>query len=158
MALSLQSAGLVRQKTRAITLDPAVFEILKAFFRRHSSKNNNDLQYIPIADADITGTDGVVAADAACTLYVVYIKKGTTATDAFFKLYDDATNDGTAGNERITLPLLEASESHILVFPQGIPFATGIVATSHTTSNGTTDSTAADAGDGFIIVGADGAN
>lgn len=159
MALSLQSANLVRQKAlRANTLDPAVFDALKAFFLRHSSKGNLDLQYIPFGDADVTGTDGVVAADAATVLYAVYVKKGSTATDAFLKLFDDATNDGTAGDEMITLPLAEANESHILVFPSGIPFATGIVVTAHTTSNGTTDSTAGDAGSGFLIVGASGSN
>lgn len=159
MALSLESANLVRQKTRMYTKNPLIFYTLKAFFLYHSTnKGNADLQFITIDDADVTGTDGVVAADAAATLYVAYVKKRGTATDSYFKLFDDATNDGTAGDERITIPLLEASEDHILVFPSGVTFATGIVATSHTSADGTTDSTAGDSGDGFLIIGASGTN
>lgn len=154
MALSLENANKVRLKARALNLDKAVFYALKTFFLQHAERGNADLQFVSIADADITGTDGVVAADAACQLYVAYIKKGSTATDAYFKLFDDATNDATAANERITIPLLVASENSVLVFPQGLSFATGIVATSHTASNGTTDSTAGDAGSGFLIIGA----
>lgn len=158
MALSLQSASLVRQKTREFTRNPLVFYAIKAFFLYHSQRGNNDLQLILLDDADLTGTDGVVSADAACTLYMVYLRKRATATDSYLKLYDDATNDSTAASERVTLATLEASEDNIAIFPQGMTFATGIVATSHTTSNGTTDSTAGDSGDGFIIVGASGSN
>jgi len=158
MALSLQDATFVRQKTRARTRSPFVFYALKAFFLYHAQRGNAQLQLVDLDDADLTGTDGVVAADAPCTLYVVYLKKRGTATDSYLKLYDDATNDGTAANERVTIATLEASEDHIAVFPQGMTFATGIVATSHTTSNGTTDSTAGDSGDGFLIIGASGSN
>src|SRR3990167_3897112 len=151
MAISIESANLVRQKTRMYTKNPLIFYTLKAFFLYHSTnKSNADLQLILLDDADLTGTDGVVSADAACVLYVAYLKKRATATDSYLKLYDDATDDSTAANERITLPILEASEDHIAVFPSGVTFATGIVATSHTTSNGTTDSTAGDSGDGFL--------
>ena len=159
MAITLESAGLVRQKTRALTLHPFVFYSLKAFFAYHaSSKSNADLQIVPFDDGEVTGTDGVIIADAACVMYVAYVKKRATATDSYFKLFDDASADGTAGDERITMPTLEASESQIVVYPQGLTMAAGIVATSHTTSDGTTDSTAGDSGDGFIILGASGAN
>lgn len=159
MSLSVESAALVRQKTRMFNKNPLVFYALKAFFLYHAQRNNNaDLQLVLLDDADLTGTDGVVAADAACTLYFVYVKKRSSDTDSYFKLYDDATNDSTAANERITLATLEASESHVLMFSQGLTFATGIVATSHTTSNGTTDSTAGDSVDGFLIIGASGSN
>lgn len=159
MAISIESANLVRQKARVYLKNPLIFRILQAFFAYHSAqKANANLQLINLDDADLTGTDGVVAADAACTLYVVWLKKRATATDSFFKLYDDATDDSTAGNERVTFPTLEASEDHIVVFPSGLTMATGIVATSHTTANGTTDSTAGDSGDGFLIIGASGTN
>jgi hypothetical protein len=159
MAISIESASLVRQKTRRYTLNPAVSWILKAFFTYHSTnKDNADLELIYIDDADVTGTDGVVAADAACVVYVLYVTKRATATDSYFKLFDDATDDSAAGDERYQTALLEASEPHIAVWPSGLTCATGVVLTSHTTSNGTTDSTAGDSGDGFIIIGASGAN
>lgn len=156
MALSLESAGKVRQKTREHVRNPAVLYALKAFFLYHSQKGNADLELVYLDDADLTGTNGVVSADAACTLYFVFLRKRGTATDAYLKFYNDATDDTTAGNERITIALLEASEDNIVMFPQGLDMSTGIVATSHTTSNGTTDSTAGDAGDGFLIIGASG--
>lgn len=159
MALSLENPNLTRQKTRMYTRNPLVFKALQAFFSYHASnKGNANLQIVYLDDTDLTGTDGVVAADAACTLYVAFLKKRATATDSYFKLYDDATNDSTAGSERVTIATLEASEDHIAIFPSGMTMATGIVATSHTTSNGTTDSTAGDSGDGFLIIGADGTN
>ena len=158
MALSLESAAKVRQKTRQLSRNPAVFYALKSFFAYHSQRGNDDLQLVFLDDADLTGTDGVVAADAACTLYFVFLRKRGTATDSYLKFYNDATDDATAANERLTVATLEASEDHVALFPQGMTFATGIVATSHTTSNGTTDSTAGDSGDGFIIIGASGTN
>ena len=158
MAVTLESANLVRQKTRMYTLDPFVFAALKGFFLRHSSKGNNDLKIIPVSDADFVTAGGTVLADAACTVYFIYLKKGTTATDAYVKFYANATDDTTAADERITLPILEASESVVLCSPQGLTFATGVVGTSHTTSNGTTDSTSGDVADGFLIVGATGTN
>lgn len=156
MALALEAATKVRQKTREFTRDPMVFHTLKAFFLRHAQKGNADLELVYLDDADVTGTDGVVAADAAAVVYVVFLRKRGTATDAYFKLFDDATNDGTAGDGRFVLPLLEASEDNIMVFADGLDMADGIVATSHTTYSGTTDSTAGDAGDGFLIIGASG--
>ena len=156
MALSLEAANKVRQKARLYSRNPYTAEILKAFFSAHAEKGNADLELVFLDDADLTGTNGVVSADAACTLYVAFLRKRATATDSYFKLFDDATDDTTAGNERITVATLEASEDHLCVFPSGLDFATGVVATSHTTSNGTTDSTAGDSGDGFLIIGASG--
>lgn len=159
MAIALESADRVRQKTRALTLNPMVFLSLKDFFHYHSTnKGNADLQLVPIADADVTGSDGVVAMDVPATVYVVYIKKGATATDSYFKLFDDITDDSTTTDTRLSLALLEANEEHLVVYPKGLTMATGIVATSHTNSGGSTDSTAGDSGNGFLIIGAAGAN
>lgn len=159
MAISIESANKVRQKTRAITLNPLVFESLKAFFHYHATnKANADLQLLLVDDADVTGTDGVVLADAPAVVYVAYIKKRATATDSYFKLFDDITDDSTTTDARLIVGLLEASESQIALFPSGLTMATGIVATSHTNATGTTDSTAGDSGDGFLIIGAAGAN
>ena len=156
MALSLQSATLVRQKTRAFARNPMIFYALKAFFHYHAQRGNRDLEIVYVDDTDITGTDGVVVADAAAVVYVAFIRKPSTATDAYFKLFDNATVDTTAGDGRVVIPLLEASEDNILVFPQGLDMAAGVVATSHTTYSGSTDSTAGDAGYGFVIIGASG--
>ena len=159
MALTLEGAQFVRQKTRMWTRNPLVFKTLQAFFAYHAQfKSNADLQLVYLDDVDVTGTNGVIVADAACTLYFAFLQKRATATDSYFKLFDNATVDTTAGDERVTLATLEASEPVFAVFPSGLTMANGIVATSHTTGDGTTDSTAGDSGDGFIILGADGTN
>lgn len=159
MAITLESANLVRQKTRMYTRDPFVLGILKTFFHNHSTqKRNPDLQIVLIDDADTTGTNGVIVADAACTVYVAFVRKRATATDSYFKLFDNATVDTTTTDQRLSMALLEASEDQIMVFPDGLTMAAGIVATSHTQAEGSTDSTAGDSGDGFIILGADGTN
>lgn len=159
MAITIESANLVRQKTRMYTRDPYVLGVLKTFFHNHATnKANADLQLITVDDADTTGTDGIPLANAACVVYVAFVRKRATATDSYFKLYDNATVDTTTTEARLVIPLLEASEDQIVVFPDGLTMASGVVATSHTESSGETDSTAGDSGDGFVIIGASGAN
>ena len=159
MAITLEAANLVRQKTRRYTRNPLVSYALKSFFSYHASvKGNPDLQIVYVDDADTTGTNGVVVADAACVVYVAFVKKRATATDSYFKLFDNATVDTTTTDQRLSVALLEASEDQIAIFPSGLTMASGVVATSHTQAEGSTDSTAGDSGDGFIIIGASGAN
>ena len=159
MAITLESANLVRQKARRYTRNPLVSYALKSFFAYHSARGNADLQIVYTAADDVAVTDGVVVADAACVVYFVWQKKRDDATDAYFKLYDNATVDTTTTDARLVLPILEASEDHIAVFPAGLTMAAGVVATSHTEAIGTTDSVAvADASDGFVILGAAGSN
>jgi hypothetical protein len=159
MAITLESAGRVRQKTRSLTLDPSVFLALKGFFAYWASnKANADLQLVTMNDADLAGSNGVILADAACSVYVAYIKKRGTTTDSYFKLYDNATVDTTTTEQRLSIALLEASEEQFALFPKGLTMASGVVGTSHTEAQGTSDSTAGDSGDGFIILAASGTN
>lgn len=158
MALALQSANLVRQKTRMYTLNPFVFYSLKAFFLWWATnKGNADLQILDIDATTATTGDGQDhGIDEACQLYFVYVKKLATATDAYYKLYDDADNDSEeAGDIRVDVALLEASDIFVGTYPDGLPLAAG-VASSFTTAggDGATQSGAADAGNGFLIIGA----
>ena len=162
MALTLEVANKAWQRVKIALMnaDPAVvrsFKELKAHLAQ--IKSNPDLQFVAFIDADITGTDGVPIADAAAKMYAIYVKKdgtsGTgTATDAFVKAFDNATVDTTAGDGRVVLPLLVAGRKQVWIDPDGLDMAAGIVATSHTTYSGTTDSTAGDAGNGFVLLGA----
>lgn len=163
MAISLESAGKVRQKAYALGLNPLVYRQLQAFFQFWSThKANADLQFIPFDSADIDDAGGKVLADAACTLYVVYGRKGTldqrtagTATDSYLVMFDDATDDAGAGTDgRIVIPFLVASESKVYLDPDGVIMATGVVAKAYTDFDGTTDSSAGDAPNGFVIIGA----
>lgn len=162
MAISLESAGKVKQKTRMNDLDPLAYYTLKGFFLDWASrKSNADLQFIPFASTSIDDAGGQVLADAACTLYVVYARKGTldhrtagTATDSYLVLFDDATDDTGAGTDgRLVLPLMVASESAIYASCNGIVMGTGVVAKAYTDFDGTTDSSAGDAPNGFVIIG-----
>ena len=159
MAITLESANLVRQKARRYSKNPLVSYALKSFFAYHSARGNADLQIVYTAADDVAVTDGVIVADAACVVYFVWQKKRDDVTDAYFKLYDNASVDTTTTDARLVLPILEGLEDHLAVFPAGLTMANGVVATSHTEALGTTDSVAvADASDGFVILGASGTN
>ena len=92
MALSTESANLVRQKTRMYTLNPAVFYSLKAFFLYHATHNGNaDLQFVPFDATSATAADGQDhGIDAAHQVYFVYCKKAATGVDTWFRAIDDA--------------------------------------------------------------------
>ena len=132
-------------------------EQVENFFRRWTQQAGNGLLEVHhFSDADSGGTSGVVLQASAATVYAVVVwKSGTNATDTYLKLYNDTTNDSTAADVRVVVPVLDADEGAVAFFPQGIRLGTGVVATAHTTATGTTDSgTAGNAPQGFVIVGA----
>ena len=162
-AFSLESANKVRQKAYAIGLDPLVYRQLQAFFQWWSTtKKNADLQFLPFDSTVIDDSGGSVLATGVGTLYAIYARKGTidqktagTATDAYVVVFDDATDDAGAGTDgRLVLPSLVASESTFYCSSSGIVLADGLVVKSYTDFDGTTDSSAGDAPNGFAIVGA----
>jgi hypothetical protein len=119
---------------------------------------NPNLQLVSWTDAQATTAGGLLLGSGTPRLYAVYAKKsgtsGTgTATISYLKFYDDATDDTTASHERLALPLLAAAEEVLYISPTAVAYASGIVVGADTTIAGTTDSTAGDAGPGFIIVG-----
>lgn len=156
MALTTESAGRVRQKVREAVKSPAIYGALKNLFLYLSIyKKGTDLAFLPFTSTSIDDAGGQVLVDAANTLYAVYSKKRATATDAYLVIFDDATDDaGGATDARIVLPHLVASDEAFYICPQGIAMGTGVVAKSYTDFDGTTDSSAGDAPDGFVIVSA----
>lgn len=118
---------------------------------------NPKLQFLQFSDAQVTTAGGVQLGTGKPVVWAVYVMKGSTATASYIKVNDDATDDTTAANHRITLPLLNKGEE-ICYFSLGqtpvqTAWANGIVVGADTTADGTTDSTAGDAGAGFVIVG-----
>ncbi len=113
-------------------------------------KGEIHLQMIRIGDTtgDVNPLDGVLR------LYALYLKKQNTATDAYFKLWDDAANGDTASEQRLLLPSFEALKETILFFPDGTPLALGIAYASETSADGDTGSTTGDSPIGFMLVGA----
>lgn len=163
MALALESAGKVRQKVRASTLNPGIYYMVKSFFLDWAANHGNaDLQLIPFAGTDIEGVDGYNSGvAAACTIRAIYGKKTRTAEDVFLAVLDDATGaEGTTflasigffgvNGTSATLPQDEA----LAVFSNGLPVAAGVAIKAYTTVAGTTDSTAGAAPNGWIIISA----
>lgn len=156
MALTTESAGRVRQKAREAIKSPAIYGALKNFFQYLSIyRKGTDLAFLPFTGTSADDAGGQVLVDAACTLYVVYSKKTNTATDAYLAIFDDATDDAGAGTDgRVVLPHLVGNDEAFAIFPGGLAMGTGVVAKSYTDFDGTTDTSAGDAPNGFVIVSA----
>jgi len=159
MALSTESILNVKRKTLAYLnsgtkgspFASAQFEQLFRYFAQHGQ--NPDLQFVPIADL----TADVVAADAACKVYGIYLKKQATGTDSYYKVFDDAATDSSAEDAKIALPLLLSGERQVWINPEGLPMAAGLVHGAFTAiggAAGTTASTSGDGPNGFVILGA----
>ena len=153
MALALENANKVRQKARLFNLDPASARALKSFFLYWAEqKSNNDLQLFNFSEAEADAAGGTALLSGACRVHFIYVKKENEGTNNYFKIFDDATDDTTTTDQTVAIPLFEANEAVAVVDAVGLPLATGIVVTQHTTSEGTTDGS--NGGSGFIIVGA----
>jgi hypothetical protein len=158
MALSTESANLVWQKV-AIALDSLgansyardAFRALKAYTSQIGG--NLNLQFVAISNL----TADVVAADVACKVYGIFLKKQATATDAFYKAFNDAATDSSAEDALITIALTEASEQELFVCAAGKAFSAGVTHGSFTAATGAAGTTATTTGDGpngFVIIGA----
>lgn len=156
MALALEDANRVWQKVGKVLGDrnagvQLAFRGLKQYLAEQ--KSNPDLQFVPFTEAQCDAAGGTPVVDAACKLYGVYIKKEASDTDNFFWAYDDATNDGTAGDARVGLPLLISGEEQAWVHPNGLPMGTGVVVTQYATDPlGASDGS--NGGGGFLVIGA----
>lgn len=163
MALSLENQNYVWQRVASLqsVMHPDVAKQFKALREALSqSKRNIQLQLLTFTGAQSVAAGGTVLLDGACTVYAVYVKKnGTTGangntTAAAIKIYDDATNDGTAGDAKLGVGVLTTNDEAALTHPVGFAFGTGVVVTGHVNFAATTDSAAGDGGQGFVIVGA----
>lgn len=154
---TLESQGRVRQKTREFIKSPAIFGALKSLFLYLSIyKKLSDLAFLPLtSDGLTTSTTGQVVDTGASRIYAAFLRKANTATDTWVVIGDDATNiAGAAAAVVLKFSLKEANEEVFTIHPNGLPVSTGIAAFAATTATGTTPSSAADAPNGFVIVGA----
>ena len=159
MALALQSGNLVKQKVKlalsgGVGVNTVAEKAFEALFDVLANQYGNpDLQFFTFSEVQADVAGGTVIIDAACKVYGVYVKKEANATDNWFWLINDATNDGTDADHMISLALLEASKNAFAIYPSGIPFDTGGVVTQYATDPiGKSDGS--NGGDGFIVVGA----
>lgn len=162
-AFSFESAGRVRQKAfnAVLSLDrgtttasnSGAYYVLKALFLHlAANKLNPNLQFLAFTEADADAAGGTNLATGTCNLYAAYVKKVSAATDNTFFIYDDATNDTTAGDAKIGLDLAADEEIALAIYPNGLAFADGVLVTQYSDGIGATDGS--DGGNGFVIVGA----
>lgn len=161
MALSLESANLVRQKVYAAlqgTDNPTAKQRLwwtaaREFFNQWVAQGNADLQFLPYSEADADANNGTPLADAACKVYMFYVnKRGTATTENTTKLFDNATVDTTTTDQTLGLTTAASGQEAMMIYPTGFSHAAGVVVTQHTTPEGVTDGS--DGGDGFVVIGA----
>jgi hypothetical protein len=155
MALTTQAMNLVKQRSQHAMRNAGGFAALalKGFWKGlNQDAKRMDMYFLPIGDL----TADEVGVDAACKVHAIYLKKGTTATDAWYKIFDDATHDDTAALAVIAIPLLTASEEVFVAFPGGMVLASGLCHGSYTAFLGYNGSTASTSGDGpasgFVLV------
>ena len=167
MALTTANANIARQKaynavygtgtgTATDSVSPFHFYAVKAFFLHMAiNKGNPDLQFLPYTAEQAIVNNGTDLVGAACTLYAWYGKaRRTSATTAAFQSIHDAA-DNTATTTTVDTVLIDLTGAQFfIVHPNGKALATGLTISSATAVGGATETTAALATDGFIIVGA----
>lgn len=167
MALTVESAGRVRQKamnavyatgtgTSTNTVSPYHFYAVKSLFLHIAgNKGNIDLMFAPYtAEAAVTagGTDLV---GAACTVYAWYGKaRRTSGTTASWQTLVDAAANSTGASDLTSQRIKATGDQFFVVYPNGLAAATGLFISAVTIASGSVESSAADATDGFVIVGA----
>lgn len=166
MALTVSNANIARQKAYSVVygsgtttnpISPFQFYAIKAFFlHMAANKGNPDLKFIPV-DGNYSSSDGgnnasQVLVDAACTLYLVFLRK-IGSTETIFKGSANATTAGTNGTQDLAIAATVAG-TVLEVYPDGRAIASGLTVTENTTRTGSTLTLLANRLDGFVIVGA----
>lgn len=160
MALTTQAGNLVWQKVqnalKAANANPAqqgAFADLKVYIAQQ--KRNPDLQFIPFSAEQIVTDTGFQAADVACTLYGIWAKgrRTTGTTSSFFAAHAAATNGATTTTVS-TARFKASGQEFAFVDGNGLAVETALTLSAATAVGGATESSAADACDGFVIVGA----
>lgn len=151
MALSLQNPLLVFQKALFETRKPkiqAIGKALRSYLVQH--KGNPDLQLVPFSELSSGST---VIADAACRVIGLYVKKPTGSTTAAFVKGTDDETTASATAPAVSVEL-RTNQEEFIVFPDGLPMASGFALRSDTTAAGSTGSVTADQSSGFVIIAA----
>lgn len=153
MALTVENANLVKQRTFVDLRQRHIAEQMKAFWNHINHSNNPDLQFVYFSGLE---TADKVVADVACKLYAVFMRKPTASTvDSWLKGSDHAT--AAAANGDLVVKLLGTGgggREYLVTFPNGLLLGTGLTLGAHTTVNGSSKTLVADAATGWAIVGA----
>lgn len=158
MAFTGQDGVLVWQKVaKALAgANPAIasaFRELKTYIATQGG--NPQLQFSPYTATQATTNNGTDLLGGAGTLYAWYFKaRRTTGTTSSFQAIHDAA-DNSASTTTVDTALVKAvGNQGAVIHPTGIALATGATISAATAVGGATESSAADATDGFVIFGA----
>lgn len=118
-----------------------------------STANATQFQFVPFSAALIVTNTGYSPIGEACRVYGLYGKNtgGSDGTDSFLALHDAADNASAA---LVATVIQDDNDEVTWIDPNGMAFATDLTISGATTIGGATESAAADACDGFVIVGA----
>ena len=158
MAIALQDANLVWQKVKiALTnANPASqesFGDLKKYLAQQ--KKNPQLQFVPFSAEQIIANGGYSPDVDAHTLYGLYLKgRRTTGTTSSFVDYHAATSNAATTTTVAGARFKVTGQEYALIFPSGLAVETEATISAATAVGGATESAAADAADGFAIIGA----
>ena len=127
------------------------FRALKAYLT--SAGTSTQFQFVPYSAADIVTNLGYSPLDVACQVYGWYGKNsgGSDGTDSYITLHNAANN---ASVPFVTNLIQDDNNEFVSIFKAGLDFGTDLTISGATTHGGATESAAADACDGFVIVGA----
>lgn len=169
MALTLVTAQKVKQaamyavQAGSLTAPapPLAFYALKAFFNDWAINHGNaDLQFIPFSN--ITSADPGIAQNTGyspiggvtSTVYFVYAKNDGSGngTNSYIRLYNDTTNT-TNTLAYVTGMISDDNDAFVFMSTLGIVYGTDLTISADTGTDAT-ESAAANAANGFVIVGA----
>lgn len=133
--------------------DSQPFREFKTYFA--TQVGNPSLQFVPYTATQATTNNGTSLVGGACTLYAWYAKaRRTTGTTASFQAIHDAADNTATTTTVDTFKVNAVGQSATILHSAGLVLATDAVISAATAVGGATESAAADATDGFIIVGA----
>lgn len=158
MAIALQGSNKVWMKVRNALANASPgaqlqFKELKMWLA--TQKKNPDLQFVPFSAADVSTDTGSTPVVGAATLYAIYaVAARTSGATASFLSAHDATTNGATTTTVFTAKINAAGQEVVMISPSGLPLATDLTLSAATAVGGATESSAADAANGFAIVGA----
>lgn len=125
-------------------------------FYLSQDKRNPNLQFVPI-DGTVNSSDGgntvsQVLANAACTLYGIYLFK-SGSTETIFKGTNNASTATTDGTQDLAIAATVAGDV-FEIYPDGRAMSSGLTVTEDTARTTATLTLLANQMSGFVVIGA----
>lgn len=127
------------------------FRALKEYLT--SAGTSTQFQFVPYSAALIVTNLGYAPVGVPCQVYGWYGKNtgASDGTDSYVTLHNAANN---ASVPFVVNLIQDDNDEFFSIFPKGLDFGTDITVSGATTIGGATESAAAAACDGFLILGA----